>query len=222
MKKSFALVAFLALAPAYAAPLSATVNGKTVTLNTTTIGGVSYIKTADVQKALAALSAGTPAQPAGGANQKDSVEGCMNEWLFNGIVRMRVKSATPFNNNTGVGYDVAVEFRNGTNQTITLQDAGLIDKNAKSVNVASGDSWGYFDDFRQYNNKLTAKIQQGAGAIFTYHIIAEQYPDPNNHDAPLPAAQKFLLEVVKNKAAYIKANFSVPDPSFRVDLTCSK
>ena len=40
-------------------------------------------------------AASTPNNGAGGANQKASVTGCVNEWLFNGVWRMRVTKVEP-------------------------------------------------------------------------------------------------------------------------------
>lgn len=208
-----ALVALLlASGLASAAPVTLTLNGQPMTLNTTTIGGVNYIKLDDLKKALAA---------AGGANQKASVEGCVNEWLFNGIIRMRVTKVEPTHADKGdayPGYAITAEFRNGTNGTLELDDAGIHYNNAASVTFADGDSW---SDNRAggWQDKTYAKLQQGAGTVYTFRLYSEQQADAA---APMPAPQKFLLEVKNQKDSNVKANFSVPDPSFRVNLTCKK
>lgn len=212
MKKTALLAALLALPAALAAPVTLTINGQPTTLNTTVMNGKTYILLDDLKKALTG---------AGGANQKASVEGCMNEWLFNGIVRMRVTKVEATYQDKGdayPGYAITAEFKNGSNETIRLDDVGMIYNNAASVTFADGDSW---SDSRGggWQDKTYAKIQQGAGTVFTFRIYSEQQLQK---DQPVPAAQKFLLEVQNKIASGVKARYTVPDPSFRVNLTCKK
>jgi len=68
----------------------------------------------------------TPKRVEGGANQKSSVEGCINRWLFNGLIRMKVTKVTqatkPFSGDPGTaGYAVAAQIRNATHKDITCR-----------------------------------------------------------------------------------------------------
>ncbi|MFC3859807.1 hypothetical protein ACFOPQ_03390 [Deinococcus antarcticus] len=215
MKKAALLAALFilpaALPTALAAPVTLTLNGQPTTLNTTVLGGKTYILLDDLKKALTG---------AGGANQKASVEGCVGEWLFNGIVRMRVTKVEVTHQDKGdtyPGYAITAEFKNGVNETITLDDVGLVYNNAKTVTFADGNSW---SDSRAggWQDKTYAKIQQGGGTVMNFRIYSEEQYQTGQ---AVPAPQKFLVEV-KNKSGSTKARYTVPDPSFRVNLTCRK
>lgn len=213
MRHLTTLLALTALSIATAAPVTLTLNGQPTTVNTSVIGGVTYIKLADLQKVLAAQ---------GGANAKASVTGCVNEWLFNGIWRLRVTKVTPFHNNPyGDGYAVTVEVKNGTTQTLTLDDAGIHYNSARNLTFADGDSWAKMTlGVGAWQDKTYAKLPQGTGTVYTFQIFPEEKLDAAAVAAATP--QKFLFEVDPKLDSSVKARFSVLDPSFRVDLTCRK
>lgn len=209
MKKLVYTLALATFASALAAPLTVNLNGKSVTLNTTVISGVPYIKAADLQKALAA---GNTA--AGGANQIAATDGCINEWLFNGIWRMRVTKLDIDSNERR--YTVTVEVRNGSNESFTLSQVGMSYGNALMLIFPDGDSvsTGPSDKFER------TQMIPGTGFI---DVVAFGRPTNAPENQPLPAPQKFMLEVKRSeRSSYMKSNFTVPDPSFRVDLTCKK
>lgn len=194
---------------AAAATVTVTLNGQPTALTTTVIGGTTYVRLADLQKALAAQ---------GGANQKASVSGCVNEWLFNGIWRMRVTKVQPFRDDSyGDGYGVTVEIKNGTTQTLTMSNAGIPYDNAVNLTFADGNSWAKMTLGRgAWQDKTYAKLPQGTGTVYEFRIF------PEEKGAAPGAPTKFLFEVETKLDSDVKARFSVPDPSFRVDLTCKK
>lgn len=198
---------------ALAAPVTLNTNGQPVTVNTVVIGGVPYVRLDDLQKALAA---------AGGANQRSSVEGCVNEWLFNGIWRLRVTDVQPTTNPSRgdwPGYAVKVEVRNGINQTITPEQGGLKANNAISLSFPDGNQWTYDMD-TAWVDKAFGKLQPGSGLTYTFKIYpAERL---NLADVKASAPSKFLLEVKTKLDPAVKARFTVPDPGFRVNLGCRK
>ncbi|KQR01016.1 hypothetical protein [Deinococcus sp. Leaf326] len=208
---SLAAFSLLAAPVAQAAPTTLVLNGQSVTLNTTVIGGVTYLKLADLKAVLAAQ---------GGANAKASVEGCVNEWLFNGIERLRVTKVQAVKDQYyGDGWGVTVEIKNGAQETLTLDDAGIEYNGAVSLAFADGNSWS--KSWREgWQSKTYAKMQQGTGTLYEFQIFPESKMDPAAVATYTP--QKFLLEVGAKNAERVKANFSVPDPSFRVNLTCRK
>lgn len=196
---------------ALAAPTTLVLGGQPVTLNTTVIGGVTYVRLADLKAALTAQ---------GGANAKASVEGCVNEWLFNGIERLRVTKVRPVQDRYyGDGWGVTVELRNGAQETLTLDHAGVAYNGAVSLAFADGDSWS--KSWREgWQDKTYARLQQGTGTVYEFQIFPESRMEAAAVAASAP--QKFLLEVGAKNPDHVKANFSVSDPSFRVDLTCRK
>ncbi|GGR79730.1 hypothetical protein [Deinococcus sedimenti] len=203
MRHLTTLLGLTALTTAAAAPVTLTLNGQPTTLSTSVIGGVTYIKLADLQKALAAQ---------GGANAKASVSGCLNEWLFNGIWRMRVTKVQPISDG---GYGVTVEVKNGTTQTLKMNDAGIRYNNAINLIFADGNSWAKMS-VTAWQDKTYAKLPQGTGTVFEFRI----FPEDQNGAASAPT--KFLFEVLNETSSDVKPRFTVADPSFRVDLTCRK
>lgn len=146
---------------------------------------------------------------AGGAYQKASVEGCMNQWLFNGVWRLRVTGVEPITDGSWAGYGV----NNGTHGTIELGNTGVggrgqnvqlltSDGNAMTLNDIAYQQLGYRD-----------VVQGGSlNGQFKYHF-------PAGADTAVKP-QKFILQIDPHDSS--KAHYSMPDPSFRVDLTCSK
>lgn len=205
-----AALALLATATALAAPTTLVLGGQSVSLNTTVIGGVTYVRLAELKAALAAQ---------GGANAKASVEGCVNEWLFNGIERLRVTKVQPVRDRDyGDGWGVTAEIRNGAPETLTLDDAGIVYNGAVSLAFADGNSWS--KSWRSgWQTKTYARMQQGTGTLYEFQIFPESRQDAAAVAAYVP--QKFLLEVGQ-KSDRVKTSFTVSDPSFRVDLTCRR
>ncbi|SMB81633.1 hypothetical protein [Deinococcus hopiensis] len=174
------------------------------------------------------LGTGSAASPnaqgngAGGAGQKASVEGCVNEWLFNGIWRLRVTKVDRVQDQYyGEGWGVTMEIRNGTTETLTMDNAGIIYNGAVEIDFADGNSWS--KSWREgWQDKTYAKMLQGGGTVYQFKIFPESKMDAAAVSAYAP--QKFQLEVEKKVRADrgVKVGFTVPDPSFRVNLTCRK
>ncbi|MGY2895461.1 hypothetical protein [Deinococcus sp. UYEF24] len=209
------------------------VNGTTyVPVGALTPLGVKAVTTATTLS-LSAASVGTgtaPATPgpvgnngAGGAGQKASVSGCVNEYLFNGIWRFRVTKLTVLTD-PGRGdypyYNVTAELKNGTTKTIEATDTGIDAPTSISLAFSDGDTLNYTYG-TDWVDKVFAKVVQGSGFVFNFKI----YP---GEKLPLAqvianAPQKLLFEVDPAKLdKNLKLGFTVPDPSFRVDLTCTK
>jgi hypothetical protein len=215
-------------------------NGKVSTEKVVTVGGKVYVPLSALPFLGIQVSTGggvvsltgskaavasAPSSGAGGANQKASVTGCLNEWLFNGVWRMRATKVEPVidppgSYNYGDGWAITIEARNGVNQTITLDDVGVVYNGAVTLAFADGDSWG--KSVRDgWQDKTYTKLPQGAGFLYTFKL----YPDAKTDKAEVLARppQKLLIENLKKiDDRYKGLAFSVPDPSFRVDLTCKK
>ncbi|SMB96881.1 hypothetical protein [Deinococcus hopiensis] len=86
--------------------------------------------------------AASPGAQGNGAGQKASAEGCVNGRLFNGIWRLRVTKVQRVQDQYyGEGWGVTVKIRNGTTQTLRLDDAGIHYNGAVQVDFADGNSW---------------------------------------------------------------------------------
>ena len=191
--------------------------------------GVKVVTTGGVLS----LSTGTGAAPAtagplsgngaGGTVQKASVSGCINEYLFNGIWRVRVTKLTVMTDPDRGDYpyyNVTAEFKNGTTKTILPVHTGIDTGTAVSLAFSDGDSLN-FSYGGPWVDKTFGKIVQGSGFVFNFKF----YPGDKLPLAQVIATppQKLLFEVDPAKLDKdLKLGFTVPDPSFRVDLTCTK
>jgi len=210
------------------------VNGKTyVPLSSLTALGIKVssasgtvsLTSSTVAPSAAGTMGNSGSSGAGGANQKASVTGCVGEWLFNGIWRMRVtkaEAATNPDRGNLPGYKVTVQLSNGTVQTLTPSDTGIQYGNAYTVAFADGNSYAAPTSTNvAFLDKTTARILQGASTLLEFGFWPDDGRTLEAARANLP--QKFLLEVDPKKLKKdLKVGFTVPDPSFRVDLTCKK
>jgi len=242
MKKTLVIALALAsVALAATSSLTLILNGKISSDKAISVNGKTYvplsalsslgIKVSSGSGAVSLTSGPTTSTPAGnsgssgsgGANQKNSVEGCLNEFLFNGVWRLRVKALeviTDPNRGDFPGYAVTVELRNGTPKTLTPVEGGIDANNAFTLNFADGNSLAYSYG-TDWVDKAFAKIVQGSGTVFTFKIYPEAKLTLEQAKANLP--QKFLFEVNPDKLKKdLGVGFTVKDPSFRVDLTCKK
>jgi hypothetical protein len=152
--------------------------------------------------------AATP-QPAGGANQRPSVEGCLGEWLFDGVWRVRATDVTPD------GSTVTLEVRNGTTQTLAPPDTGFAKINGQGIDLAFSDGSVQNLDISAtaYREELGyKKLPPGAGAIAKLRFA----PAQSANAKPV----KLLIAVDPQYNSYV--HYSVKDPSFRINVNCSK
>lgn len=215
----------LALSPVAAAQsYSLVVNGQVAPAPAIVVNGQTYVplsalKLLGIPSSLkgTTLTLGTGAAPAtspGGANQRTSLEGCLGETLFNGVWRMTVKSVRPISRYNGQqrGYALSVEWKNGSTATADALNTGV--KNLQLV-LQDGNTL----DSENGQQLLYRKLAQGAGNTFTLEYYAD-----SAQSARLTPADKLLVEidpaVLRNTG--VKAAYSTPTPSFRVQLNCSK
>ncbi|MEA2664006.1 MAG: hypothetical protein QOI11_950 [Candidatus Eremiobacteraeota bacterium] len=158
----------------------------------------------------AGARAATP-PPAGGANQRVSVEGCQNQWLFDGVWRVRVSNVSP------TGSDATLEVRNGTKDTLSAPDGGFAKVNGQGIDMAFDDGSVQGLDLgatqESYRSELSyKKLPPGGGAKTTLHFA----PPPNPSAKPL----KLLIAVDPHYNSYV--HYPTKDPSFRVRVDCTK
>jgi hypothetical protein len=231
----FALVTF-SLTLAQDLTYTVIVNGQVTEDKAVVIGGQTYVplsalSSLGVTSSLdgTVLTLGTASQnTVGGANQRESVEGCLGETLFNGIWRIKVTDLVPITRDKGTvietpGWGLTVELRNGALGTLMPVDTG-VDGTGQGIQLA-------FEDAQTLNvdnidvQKLTfASLPQGGVVTHQLKFWYTYDTDPATIQKPV----KFLFQI--NPAGFedsIKARgggayYTTPSPSFRVRLDCGQ
>lgn len=216
MKKPVVLTISLLLALALAQAAQKTyrllINGKAASTPAIVVGGKTYVplealKAAGVGVSLSGSTLSLTLQGQGGANQVAALEGCMNEWLFNGIWRFRVLSLEPLPAGGRGGWRAKVELRNGT----TANGAALAGTGWQGLMLVLDDGNTLESQYVEMRDKPFA---QGTGLVQE----AVFYSDDT---AKTPTKLLLLLDPKKMNTS-LKIRYSVADPSFRVRLDCRK
>ena len=188
--------------------LSVSLANKTLKLDSVVVGGKTYVSLEQLKKALPSTTAVTGA--AGGANQVAATSGCIGEYLFNGVWRLKVQSLM-YSVEEKAWY-LTIELRNGTNKVATPnytgssgsgEDISLVTDDGNSLSLANGT--------RIQDDILLKSIAPGSAGVTKIWF---------NADADTPKASKLLwaMSAANNSD---KAPLS-KQPAFRVDLTCKK
>jgi len=222
------------LALAASSALKVVIGGQPSGLNTATVNGQTYIPLAVLQKlnipytvqggtlSIGSAQANTAqAVTAGGSNQRASLEGCMNEYLFNGIWRIKVtklERITKDGDPMAPGWGMTLELRNGSKATL---DTGMAGMNGTAKQIAFADATSI--DADPYGlDRFFGSLTPGGVAIQVFKFYYPYGTPPSDIKAPV----KFLLEVdpkgVADNLKALGAAFSSASPSFRVHLDCTK
>jgi hypothetical protein len=209
--------------------LKLSVNGKASSLPAVVIGGQTYVPLGALTTAGvgATTNAGTlsltlpgnaPAgQMAGGANQIGAVEGCLGETLFNQAWRLKVLNVVPFVGENGkTGYQLNVEARNAANKTSNFMASGLQNLNTYyTLATADGNAgiWAL-----PYDVSAFAGRDVPPGGMFTYSFKFRPLNNTTVEDSQRVPA-KLILNITTKGYGF---KYTIPDPSFRVNLTCKK
>jgi hypothetical protein len=216
-KLKLAALAVLALGVVLAATnYRLVINGEPASTPAIVVGGKTYIplealKAAGVGVSVSGstLSLTLPGaqQGQGGANQIAALEGCVNEWLFNGIWRFRVLSLEPLPAGGRGGWKAKVELRNGT----TANGAALAGTGWQGLMLVLDDGNTLESQYVEMRDKPFA---QGTGLV-------QEAVFYSNDTAKTPTKLLLLLDPKKMNTS-LKIRYSVPNPSFRVRLDCRK
>ncbi len=170
------------------------------------------------------LPGATAANPAaaGGANARASLEGCINEQLFNGVWRVKVlKLEAIKKDGTTPGWGLTVEVKNGSKATITPTDAGW-DGTGQGLQLAFADATTISVDGMDVQKVTFASLPPGGTVTWQLKFY---YPSTATEDQ-VKTPTKFLLEIdpkgIGDSTRAKGVAFSVPNPSLRVKLDCQK
>ena len=189
------------------------INGKPVDGAPLVVKGETYIslKSLKAAGATATVANGTLSISlggAGGANQVLALEGGLNEWLFNGIWRLRVTGLRP-NDDGRPGWLVDVELRNGT----TAGNLALDGTGFQTVQLVMDDT----NILTQPYNITDFVRPVGQGSTISTSL--RYYDDDGAGRKPV----KLILRITPDDATKsflkgMKLGYTVPDPSFRINL----
>ena len=162
-----------------------------------------------------AISTPAPhATTAGGSHQLTALQGCMNQWLFNGVWRVRVTKVSAVTSQFGAlpGYSVSLDVRNGSKSDAMLMQTGvsapvlaLDDGNILELSTEDGVAW---------NTKFFENLPASSG----FTIALPYYINPKPASTPKP--QKLILEIDAKKAWHGQPHYQVGDPSLRINVGC--
>ncbi len=164
-------------------------------------------------------------QAQGGSTEVAAQSGCMNQWMFNGVWRVRVTNVAFHPAGDAVnGWDVTMQWANGTSY------AGIspVDTMKQDLVLAmpNGDTLTATDSTRGTLNQQQLDFHSfPASGQFTYTqmFLSSQTLDPNVK----PAKLLVTFDIPKYRAAHpgSSAKFwkqKTPGYNYRIDLTCTK
>jgi len=163
----------------------------------------------------------TAAAAQGGSSQIPGKEGCMNEWMSNGVWRMRTTAIAPDNNNDNsspqIGWMITEDWVSLVNRPISPSDTNTTDQQlvlGSGNTIASSNTAGTSINFGQLGYHTFAP-----GGSFTYQQRFRLAPfDPT--DKPVRLIVTF--DATKEKMSTHAPQFTSNPPNFRISFQCSK
>jgi hypothetical protein len=158
---------------------------------------------------------------AGGANQRQSLEGCLNQDFFNGIWRVKVLSVKPIMNDDGLaGWGLNVEMKNGSVTTLAPASTG-IEGTGEGIQLVLNDETILPADPYDVQTLTFASVPQGGGLTHQLKFFPAPDATPNSS-----SPTKFLFEMKADGVGFSEQQagvaYSTPNPSLRVRLDCSQ
>ena len=220
MKRKIALglLALGSIALAQSISYRLSINGKSYSSSAIVVKGETYVplkalQASGVRSSLAAgvLTLTLPGtQATGGANQVAALEGCLNEWLFNGIWRIRVTDPQVMTGDRN-GMTFRFEFRNGTSKGgFAPSGTGF-----RGIQMALDD--GTTVAAANVNEVSDPPYIQGGSHAQTIEFFWE-----DTARTPIKLLVLFDPNDVYYKGRGDGVKFTVSDPSLRIKTDCQK
>lgn len=229
MKKMILMIVMLTvLAFAQTTTYQLVINGQPDTAQAIIVDGQTYVPLEALQRAgisatydgnVLSMTVGN-AITAGGANQRESLEGCLGQDFFNGIWRVKVLSVEPLVDDNGTaGWGVTLEMKNGTTQTLTVAVDTGISGTGEGIQLILEDETILLVDPYDVQTLTFANLPQGGGIVHQLKFFPAFGTAPND-SRPV----KFLFEMkadgVASSVQQAGVAYSTPNPSLRVQLDC--
>jgi len=152
-----------------------------------------------------------------GAADATSRDGCVNQWLFNGVWRVQVTKVEPAMNGTQqIGWQVTEVWRNGTSQEISPGDSLLKDQTLELSNggtiLASATTTGSMS-----SSEIAAHDFPASGQFTHVQRFAASGVDPTNK----PKAVDILFDAAKLAQYKSKPQFTTHQYNFHFKLDCT-
>lgn len=201
------------------------INGQTVPGSPITVGGKMYVpldslKAAGFSSTLSGSTL-TLSSVAGGANQIAAVQGCLNQPLFNGVWRVKFSNLRLATVDGSLKWNIDVEIGNGTKLPLSGLDGALLaDGDHLTWVLADGTplNWGTYDTLA--GQKFTFANLPPAG---TWKGTLTNVDDGSAASAARkPSKLLWRIDVQEGRQSLHGKLPWVKDPSFRIDLTCTK
>lgn len=165
-------------------------------------------------------AAGAAAQAQGGSSQIAATEGCLNQWMSNGIWKMRATAIAPDNNNDPsgpqIGWMLTEDWVNSTGRSLAPADVYMTDQylvTTSGQNISSSNSAGTSMNFSQLDYHTFAP-----GASFTYQQRFRWAPF-SAADAPVRLLVTFDAKSEKKRTNFPQYKHPA---NFRINLACTK
>jgi hypothetical protein len=203
-----------------AATVFATQAAKRITINGKAVVGEPIVANGETYVPLKALKAAGVASTItndtliltlpvpGGSSQVVALEGGVNDWLFNGIWRFRVTGVRA-NDDGRPGWLIDVELKNGTTaDSLALDGTGF-----ESVQLVMDD-----ENIIKQPYNITDFVRP-VGQASTIKESLRYYDDEGGDRKPVKLIVRITPdEATKSYLKSVKLGYSVPDPSFRINL----
>ncbi len=220
---------FAVMALAQTTSYQLVINGQADAAQAIVVDGQTYVPLESLQRAgIAATYDGNVlslvvgnAQTAGGANQRESLEGCLGQDFFNGIWRVNVMSVEAITNNSGTaGWGLTIEMKNGSSQTLIAPDTG-ISGTGEGIQLVLEDETILPVDPYDVQTLTFASLPQGGGITHQLKFFPAFGSEPSS-----AKPVKFLFEMkadgIANSVQQAGVAYSTANPSLRVQLNCKE
>ncbi|MDQ3397475.1 MAG: hypothetical protein M3511_06835 [Deinococcota bacterium] len=228
--RSLFLTTLLALSLGLAQDYSLSIGGQAAPLGAITVNGQIYVPLEALTRAGVtatisgdSLSLSLPGAVTGGAEQLAALEGCIGTDFFNGIWRFKVHALEPFTDDPNQpGWAVEVEVRNGFKETLQPVFTGF-SADAERLHLISPEGAPLVMNITDtLNGQGLSYASLPPGGMWKGKLTFHYPFGTPQSEAKQPV--KLLVEINPDGVAWgVQGRgvaYSVPDPGFRVDLTC--